>query len=53
MGSFQKCPLQVDFLENLEILEILEHPQTVESKGESYHYLEILENFEILEIGLV
>ena len=32
------------------IEEILENPQTVEKKGESDHFLEILENFEILEI---
>ena len=32
------------------MLEILENPQTVESKGEPDHFLEILENLEILEI---
>ena len=32
------------------MLEILENPQTVENKGESDHFLEILENLEILEI---
>ena len=31
-------------------LEILENPQTVENKGESDHFLEILENLGILEI---
>ena len=36
-GLFRK----VHFLENLEILEILENPQTVENKGESDHFLEI------------
>ena len=34
-------------LTNLEILEILENPQTVEKKGDSMHFLEILENLEI------
>ena len=33
-------------LENLEILETLENPRTVESKGESDHFLEILENLD-------
>ena len=33
-----------------DFLEILGNPQTVENKGESDHFLEILENFEILEI---
>ena len=42
-GSFQKSPF-------LEILEILENPQSVENKGESDHFLEALENLEILEI---
>ena len=37
-------------LEILEDVEILETAQTVESKGESDHFLEILENLEILEI---
>ena len=36
--------------ENLEDLEILENPQTVENKRESDHFLEILENVESLEI---
>ena len=40
----------LDILENLEILEILESPQTVENKGDSVHFLESLENIEILEI---
>ena len=46
-GSFQKTPFSrlhfLEILENLEILVILENPQTVENK-------EILENLEILEI---
>ena len=43
--------LFLEILDNLEILEILENPQTVENKGESDHFLlEILENLEILEI---
>ena len=33
-------------LENLEILEILKNPQTLENKGESGHFLEILENLD-------
>ena len=37
-------------LENREILEILESPQTVEKKGESDHVLEVLENVKMLEI---
>ena len=51
-GVFWKRCLfrKVHFLENAEILEILENPQTVENKGESDHFLEILENLEILEI---
>ena len=40
----------LEFLENLEILEYLENPQTVENKGESDHCLEILENSEVLDI---
>ena len=44
-GSFQKSPFSRD-LENLEILEILENPQTVENKEESDHFLEIPENLE-------
>ena len=39
-GVFQKSP----FLENLEVLEILDNPQIVANKGESDHFLEILEN---------
>ena len=39
-GSFRKGHL-------LEILEILESPQTVKNKGESEHFLEILEDLEI------
>ena len=47
-GSFQKSPFL--FLENLEMLEILENPQTLENKGKSDHFLDILENLENLEI---
>ena len=47
-GSFQKSPF-LEILENLEILEFLENPQTVEKKGDSDHFQEILENLEILE----
>ena len=32
------------------MLEILENPQTAEKKGESNHFLEILESWENLEI---
>ena len=41
-GSFGKGVLseKVHFLENLEILELLENHQTVENKGESDHFLE-------------
>ena len=48
-GLFRKVHF-LETLENLEILVILEKPQTVENKGESDHVLEILENLEILEI---
>ena len=48
-GSFQKSPFSRD-LENPEILEILENPQTVENLGEADHFPEILETLEILEI---
>ena len=34
----------LEILENLEILEILGNPQTGENRGESDHFLEILEN---------
>ena len=44
-GLFKK----VLFLENLEILETLENPKTLENKGKPNHLLEILENSEILE----
>ena len=37
-GSYQKSP----FLKILENSEILENPQTVENKGGSDHFLEIL-----------
>ena len=46
-GLFRK----VNFLEipeNLEILEFLENPHTVEKTGEADHCLEILETLEIL-----
>ena len=48
-GLFRRVHF-LGILENLEILEILENPQTVENKGDSDHFLEILENLEILEI---
>ena len=35
----------LEILETLENLEILETPQNVDNKGESDHFLEILENF--------
>ena len=40
----------LDILENLEILEVFENPQTLANKGESDYFREILENLEILEI---
>ena len=46
-GLLQKGSLQKSRFS--EIQEILENPQTVENKGESDHFLEILENLEILE----
>ena len=39
-----------DSFQNAHFLEILEIPQSVESNGESDHFLGILENLEILEI---
>ena len=42
-GLFRKIHF-LEILENLEILEILESSQSVENKGESDHFLEILEN---------
>ena len=42
-GLFRKVHF-LEILENLENLEILENPQTVENKGESEHFPEILEN---------
>ena len=48
-GLFRKSHF-LEILENFEILEILENPQTVESKGEPDHFLVILENPENLEI---
>ena len=41
-GLFSKVHF-LEILENFEILEILENPQTVKNKGESDHFLEILE----------
>ena len=40
-GLFRKVLL-------LEVLEVLEKPQTVENNVESDHFLEILENLDIL-----
>ena len=34
----------------LEMLVVLDSPQSVENKGESNHFLEIVENLKILEI---
>ena len=48
-GLFRKVHF-LEILGALEVLEILENPQTVESKGESDHVLENFENLEILEI---
>ena len=48
-GLFRKIHF-LEILENLEILEISENPQTVENREESDHFLETLENLEILEI---
>ena len=45
-GSCQRCP----FLKSLEILETVESPQSVENKGASDHFVEILEKVKILEI---
>ena len=42
-GLFRKVHF-LEIPENLEILEISENPQTAENKGESDHFLEILEN---------
>ena len=44
-GLFKKGPISLEILENLEILEFLENPQTVEKKGDSDHFPEILEIF--------
>ena len=49
-GSFQKCPF-LEILENVEILEILENPQTVKNTGGADHFLEILENLEIFPVS--
>ena len=50
-GVFSEKPIIVFFrdfrLENLEILEFLENPQTLESKGDCNRLLQILENLEI------
>ena len=48
-GLFRKVQ-RAELLDNSEILEIFENPQSVENKGESKHFLKILENLEILEI---
>ena len=48
-GVFSENPF-LEILENLEILETPENPQTVENKGESDHFLEILKNLENLEL---
>ena len=48
-GLFRKVHF-LEILENLEIQEFLENPQSVENKGESKHFPEILENLEFLEI---
>ena len=48
-GLFRKVNF-LEILENSEILEsrdFVENPQTVENKGETDHFLEILENVEI------
>ena len=49
-GSFQKSPLSRDSPEFRVFGESREYAQTVENKGESDHFPEILENLEILEI---
>ena len=41
-GSFRKVHF-LDDLEDSEIVAIPENPQTVENKGESDHFLEIME----------
>ena len=43
-GLFRKVHL-LEIPDTLEVLEILDNPQTVGNKGESDHFLEILENF--------
>ena len=48
-GLFRKVHF-LEIRESLEILEILENPQTVENKGECEHFLEILEILKTLEI---
>ena len=42
-GLLRKAYFSREILENLESLEILENPQTVENKGKSDHFLEILD----------
>ena len=44
-GSLKKVHFP-EILENLENVEIPENPQSAENKGESDHFLEILENLE-------
>ena len=51
-GSFQKSPFSRDSRDSREFRDSREPPPvpgTVESKGESDHLLEILDNLEILE----
>ena len=57
-GSFGKGVLSenvhfLEILENLEIPEILEHPQTVQNEGKSDHFLEILEIFRVHTKGVI
>ena len=46
---FRKVHFLEILVQNVEILEILKNPQSVENKRESDHVL-VLENLEILEI---
>ena len=50
-GSFQRSPFSRDSSEFRESRDFRE-PQTLENKGESDHFLEILENLEILDSNL-
>ena len=47
-GSFQKSLLCPDYRESRDS-RLSREPQTVENQGESDHFLEVLENLEILE----